>query len=63
MVYDLIAKIWPESDPVYDLTAIDTRINSSHWKNVLGLRKVAGIAWTGVALYLNRTLHSQAIHV
>ena len=24
MVYDLIAKIWPESDSVYDLTAIDT---------------------------------------
>ena len=23
-VYDLSAKIWPESDPVYDLTAIDT---------------------------------------
>jgi hypothetical protein len=23
-VYDLAAKIWPESDPVYDLTAIDT---------------------------------------
>jgi hypothetical protein len=22
---DLIAKIWPESDSVYDLTAIDTR--------------------------------------
>jgi hypothetical protein len=23
MVYDLIAKIWAESDPVYDLPAID----------------------------------------
>jgi hypothetical protein len=23
LVYDLIAKIWPESDSVYDLTAID----------------------------------------
>jgi hypothetical protein len=23
LVYDLIAKIWAESDPVYDLTAID----------------------------------------
>ena len=23
LVYDSIAKIWPESDPVYDLTAID----------------------------------------
>jgi hypothetical protein len=24
LVYDLIAKIWPESDSVYDLTAIDS---------------------------------------
>jgi hypothetical protein len=27
---DLIAKIWPESDSVYDLTAIDIRIP---WSN------------------------------
>jgi hypothetical protein len=30
---DLIAKIWPESDSVYDLTAID----SSTFKRVMGM--------------------------
>jgi hypothetical protein len=27
-VYDLIAKIWAETDPVYDLPAIDTECRS-----------------------------------
>jgi hypothetical protein len=29
MVYDLIAKIWAETDPVYDLPAIDRRLETA----------------------------------
>jgi hypothetical protein len=37
LVYDLIAKLWPESDSVYDLTAIDNRYSIGD--------RTAGVQW------------------
>jgi hypothetical protein len=47
LVYDLIAKIWPESDSVYDLTAIDTRYDEC--VSVLRQKPVAGMDGIDIA--------------
>jgi hypothetical protein len=54
LVYDLIAKIWPESDSVYDLTAIDKKYVSPNPPGTEpASRRASGLAATSGTVWVN----------